>query len=42
MLERISESFGVPRQEMAVLTISSDKPNIYQQMRVTKKALSIG
>ena len=42
MLKRIGDAFGVPREEMAVLVISCDTPNIYQQRRITKKALSIG
>jgi superfamily II DNA helicase RecQ len=42
MLNRICEVFSVPREEVAVLCMSSDRPNIFMQRRITKKALSLG
>ena len=42
MLGRLCEAFGVPREEVAVLTMSVDRPNIYLQRRVTSHALSLG
>ena len=42
MLERICEAFTIQREEVAVLQMNIDRPNIYQQMRPTKKAFSIG
>ena len=42
MLDRVCQAFSIPRLEVAVLLMSPDRPNIYQQRRTTKKALSIG
>ena len=42
LLEEIAEAYEVPREEMAVLVMSPDTPNVYQQRRIIKSALSIG
>ena len=42
LLEGIAEAYEVLREEMAVLVMSPDTPNIYQQRRVIKSAISIG
>ena len=42
MLVRLCKAFSVPREDMAVLSMSPNRPNIYIQRRVTKRALSLG
>ena len=42
MLGRLCQAFSIGREEVAVLSMSTDRPNIYLQRRVTKKALSLG
>ena len=41
MLGRLCQAFSIGREEVAVLSMSTDRPNIYLQRRVTKKALSL-
>jgi hypothetical protein len=35
MLVRLCKAFSVPREDVAVLSMSPDRPNIYIQRRVT-------
>jgi superfamily II DNA helicase RecQ len=41
-LSRICENICVQREDVVVLQMSADRPNIYQQLRVCDKSLSIG
>ena len=41
-LVRICETVCVPREEVAVLLMDADRPNIYLQLRETVRCLSIG
>ena len=42
MLMRLCTAFGVLREDVAVLSMSVDRPNIYIQRRVTQRALCLG
>ena len=40
-LNRIAENLDLPRDKIVVLYASSDRPNIYQQIRILKKPIDI-
>ena len=42
MLGRLCQAFSVQREEVAVLMMSANRPNIYMQRRVTRTALTLG